>query len=75
MTDSDATIAALQARIMELEIRSEERKHDVERLQTFVEGYERRVSLLEKSLADLRSLAENPAEAMPKPGEDLPPHY
>ena len=75
MTDNDATLAALQARIMELEIRSEERVHDVERLQTFVEGYERRISLLEKSLVDLHAVSENPAESMPQPSEDLPPHY
>ena len=75
MTDKDAKIASLEARIMELEIRSEERVHDLERLQAFVEGYERRISLLEKNIGDLQAMSENPAEPMPKPSDDLPPHY
>jgi uncharacterized coiled-coil protein SlyX len=73
--DPTPQVNALEARLVELEIRSEERCHDIERLQRFVEGYEQRVTRLEKELRELRSLAETPSEAMPPPSEDLPPHY
>ncbi len=75
MSDSQDTTARLEARIMELEIRSEERVHDLERLQRFVEGYEQRIGYLERKLTALQEAAENPAEPMPHPTEDLPPHY
>jgi uncharacterized coiled-coil protein SlyX len=75
MMDPTPQVNALEARLVELEIRSEERCHDIERLQRFVEGYEQRVTRLEKELRELRSLAETPSEAMPPPSEDLPPHY
>jgi uncharacterized coiled-coil protein SlyX len=75
MMDPTPHVNALEARLVELEIRSEERCHDIERLQRFVEGYEQRIARLETELKELRSLAESPSEAMPPPSEDLPPHY
>lgn len=75
MMDSTPHVNALEARLVELEIRSEERCHDIERLQGFVQGYEQRIARLEKKLKELHSLAESPSEAMPPPSEDLPPHY
>jgi uncharacterized coiled-coil protein SlyX len=75
MTDNAPHVSALEARLVELEIRSEERCHDIQRLQRFVEGYEQRIGQLEKELTELRVLAESPSEAMPPPSEDLPPHY
>jgi uncharacterized coiled-coil protein SlyX len=75
MTDKDNQIASLEARIIELEIRSAEQIHDLQRAHAFVEGYEQRISRLEKSLAEIRDMAENPSDAMPAPSEDLPPHY
>ena len=41
-------VAALEARVVELEIRSEERRAEVERLEEFVRGYEARIARLEK---------------------------
>lgn len=75
MADESPNIEALQARIVELEIRSEERRMDLNKLQLFVEGYEQRITRLEKQVADLRSMADSPAEPLPPASEDLPPHY
>ena len=65
----------LAERVVELEIRSEERRADVERLEGFVRGYESRIQALEARIARLQDLVRNPPEQMPAPDDDLPPHY
>ena len=75
MDASDEILKRLEARVMELEMRSEERVHDMDRLQRFVEGYEQRIGYLERKLRALEEAAENPAEPLPPASEDLPPHY
>ena len=74
----DATMDAdgsLEKRLVELEVRSEERRADNERLEEFVRGFENRIARMEKRLADLTEHLENPPDEMPAPAEDLPPHY
>ncbi len=68
-------MSELERRLVELEIRSEERRADVERLETFVGGYEGRIQVLEAEVRRLRELLTDRPEAMPPPEEDLPPHY
>ncbi|MEE2830314.1 MAG: SlyX family protein [Myxococcota bacterium] len=75
MSDEATTIGALEARIIELEIRSEERREELETLQGFVQGYEQRIRSLERELAALRTMAESPVEPLPPASEDIPPHY
>lgn len=66
---------ALERRIMELELRSEERREEIARLQGFISAYEARVSHLEQELESMHERMRSPAEAMPAAGDDLPPHY
>jgi uncharacterized coiled-coil protein SlyX len=66
---------SLEARLIELEVRSEERRADNERLDDFVRGFENRIARIEKRLANLSEHLENPPDEMPTPAEDLPPHY
>lgn len=68
-------MADLEQRLVELEIRSEERREDVSRLESFVRAYEGRILALEAELRRLRDLVTNPPDAMPAPEDDLPPHY
>ncbi len=70
-----AVLASALARVVELEIRSEERRAEVVALQLFVEGYEQRITRLESVVSRLRDELESPPDAMPPPDEDLPPHY
>ncbi len=72
---TDDRIAALEARLMEVEIRSEERIAEIRRLEAFVGGYEDRIRTLEASLKRMKSLLEEPADDMPPALEDVPPHY
>lgn len=67
--------AALAARVMELEIRSEERREEIRGLLAHIGAYEDRVAALEQRFAGLAERLRNPAEAMPTPEEDRPPHY
>lgn len=65
----------LERRIMELELRSEERRDEIARLEGFISGYEERVARLERALQGLHERLASPAEPMPSASEDLPPHY
>jgi uncharacterized coiled-coil protein SlyX len=71
MADTDA----LERRIMELEIRSEERRDEIARLESFIHGYENRVASLEGRVNALAERAKNPAEPLPAPEDERPPHY
>jgi uncharacterized coiled-coil protein SlyX len=71
----DDRIAELENRIMEVEIRSEERLVEIQKLEGFVSAYEGRIGTLEASFRRMKSLLDEPAEAMPPALEDLPPHY
>lgn len=71
----DDVLRSLESRCMELELRSEEGKAEVARLQDFVGAYERRISRLERQLDELKQRVENPPDSMPSPAEDAPPHY
>ncbi len=68
-------LQGLRDRIVELEIRSEERRKECDALRAFVDGYEKRIQILERQLARLGEQMENPAEPLPAALEDLPPHY
>ncbi len=72
---STERIAELETRLMEVEIRSEERLAEIRKLESFVGGYEDRIRALEAGLRRMRSLLEEPAEEMPEALEDVPPHY
>jgi uncharacterized coiled-coil protein SlyX len=65
----------LESRLIELEVRSEERRADNQRLEEFVRGFENRLARLERAVTNLSAQLENPPEEMPAPIEDLPPHY
>ena len=65
----------LEQRLIELEVRSEERRADNQRLEEFVRGFENRLARLERAVTNLTAQLENPPEEMPAPIEDLPPHY
>ena len=71
----DLDLQALEARLVELELRSEERRADMQKTDEFVRAFENRIHRMEKQLDSLKKLLENPPEAMPAPAEDLPPHY
>ena len=71
----DDRFAELESRLMEVEIRSEERLADLQKLERFVAGYESRIRSLEANLQSMQALLEEPADEMPAPLEDLPPHY
>lgn len=77
LADKAATSQAdeLELRLIELEVRSEERRADNQRLEEFVRGFENRLTRLEKAVMNLSVQLENPPEEMPAPTEDLPPHY
>ena len=64
-----------EARLIELEVRSEERRADVDRLEEFVRGFENRIARLEQRVVSLHERIENQPDDMPTPTEDLPPHY
>jgi len=65
-----------EQRLIELEIRSDEHRNDVARLEEFVRGYEARIVALEGEIKLLRqTLVENGIDDMPAPEDDLPPHY
>lgn len=66
----------IESRLVELEIRSEERREDVSRLEAFVQGYEQRIALLERQVKQLRTMIKDGGlEGLPPALEDLPPHY
>lgn len=65
----------LDRRVMELELRSEERREEILRLQAFVSAYESRIDALEAQVRSLGERLRNPAEAMPSAEDDRPPHY
>jgi len=66
----------IESRLVELEIRSEERREDVSRLEAFVQGYEQRIALLEREVKQLRAMVrEGGLEDLPPALEDVPPHY
>jgi len=73
--DSNAPQEALEQRLVELEMRSEERRMDCERLETFVRAYESRIESLESELSRMRELLQTPLDGPPPADEDLPPHY
>ena len=64
-----------ERRLMELEIRSEERKADIARLEESVDTYEKRVAALERTIKRMQEDKDNSTEALPPALEDLPPHY
>jgi uncharacterized coiled-coil protein SlyX len=68
-------LPALEARIVELEIRSEERRDEIAVLHAHIGAYEARVAGLERLIDELKERVRSPAEAMPAPEDDLPPHY
>lgn len=65
----------LEKRLVELEIRSEERREDVVRLERFVEAYEKRIKALESELKLMRETMTEGVEGLPPADQDLPPHY
>lgn len=65
----------VETRLVELEIRSEERREDVSRIEEFVQAYEQRIARLEKQVELLRAMLTDPVEPLPPADEDLPPHY
>ncbi len=65
----------LEKRLVELEIRSEERREDVARLERFVEAYEKRIKTLESELKLMRETMAEGVEGLPPADQDLPPHY
>ena len=65
----------LESRLIELEIRSEERREDMLRLEEFVQGYEGRIAALEGQINTLRSMVTEGLEDMPSLEDDKPPHY
>ncbi len=65
----------LSARVVELEIRSEEQIAAMRQLEEHVTAYEERIARLERQVARLKEEASQEAEAMPPALEDLPPHY
>ncbi len=65
----------LEKRLMELEIRSEERREDIVRLERFVEAYEQRIKTLEGELKLMRETMSEGVEGLPPADQDLPPHY
>ena len=68
--------ARLEARLMELEIRSEERQSDLAKLEQFVRGYENRIVALEEEVRRLKEQAiESGGGDLPSLEDDLPPHY
>ncbi len=67
--------SSTEDRVTELEIRSEERRADVQRLQDFVAGYEARIAALERQLKQLLEDRSNPQGDLPPADQDLPPHY
>ncbi len=65
-----------EQRLVELEIRSDEHRNDVARLEEFVRGYEQRIAALEAEIKLLRqTLVESGNDDLPAPEDDLPPHY
>ncbi len=74
-TSQDETLRALDARCMELEIRSEEGLAEIAKLQDFVGAYERRILRLESALSALKQRVENPPEGMGAAEDEAPPHY
>jgi uncharacterized coiled-coil protein SlyX len=68
-------IAALESRLMEVEIRSEERIAEIQKLEQFVAAYESRIRTMEAKFRHMQSLLEEPADEMPAALDDLPPHY
>ncbi|HCP47281.1 MAG TPA: hypothetical protein DIU15_14665 [Deltaproteobacteria bacterium] len=74
-TDPDPLVKDLQARIVELEMRSEEGKAEVARMEEFVTAFDGRIRSLEKEVRSLRRLLEDPPDNPPAPGEEKPPHY
>ncbi|MCO4770308.1 MAG: SlyX family protein [Deltaproteobacteria bacterium] len=66
----------MESRVMELEIRSEERRSDLAELEAFVRGYESRIAALEGEIRVLRQqMVENGVGDMPSAEDDRPPHY
>jgi len=66
---------ALEARLVELEVRSEERRADTRQLEEFVGAFESRIRSLERQVDALKKQFENPPEELPSSSEDPPPHY
>ena len=75
MSTEETTSQGLEGRLIELELRSEERRSDNERLEAFVRGFENRISRLERRIEQLVEQLQNPPGELPAPEEDLPPHY
>lgn len=73
--ESVSEVEQLSARVVELEIRSEEQIAAVTRVEEFVTAYEERIAFLERQLRRMQEEASGSAEATPSPEEDLPPHY
>ncbi len=73
--ESAALSEANEQRLVELEMRSEERRRDCERLEAFVRAYESRIEALESELHRMRELLHSPIDGLPPADEDLPPHY
>ncbi len=75
MSETDP-MGHLEARLMELEIRSEERRSDLAELDQFVRGYENRIVALEEEVRRLKEQAvEDGGGDLPALEDDLPPHY
>jgi len=71
----EQALEEIQARLMELEIRSEERRAEVARMDEFVTAFDGRIRALEKEVQALRALLDNPPDQSPAAGDEKPPHY
>lgn len=65
----------LEKRLIELEMRSEERREDIVRLERFVEAYEQRITALEGELKLMRATMTEGLEPMGPADQERPPHY
>ncbi len=68
-------IRSIEARLVELEIKSEERASDIVALEEFVRGYENRIGALESELRLLKEQVLEGTGDLPSPEDDRPPHY
>jgi uncharacterized coiled-coil protein SlyX len=70
-----STNEVLEQRLIELEIRSEERRAEIATLERFVRGYEARIEGLERQIERLKEQLHETPEGLPDALDDLPPHY